>query len=104
VVAMAGLRIYPQTRLAELAAEAGVIRTREPLLAPRFFAAGYAAGDPRAAWLFERVQAIAAPRRNWFLPGARDWSAAWGPPLLRRLGKPGPLWRNFPRPRWYRFV
>ena len=104
VVAMAGLRIYPQTKLAELAAEAGVIGAREPLLAPRFFAAGYAAGDPRAAWLFEQVHAVAAPRRNWFLPGARDWSAAWGPALLRRLGKPGPLWRNFPRPRWYRFV
>jgi hypothetical protein len=104
VVAMAGLRIYPGTRLAEVACEAGVIGERQPLLEPRFFAAGYAAEDPRAAWLFEQVHAAAAPRRNWFLPGARDWSAAWGPKLLRRLGKPGPLWRNFPRPRWYRYV
>ena len=104
VVAMAGLRIYPGTRLAEVAREAGVIGEREPLLEPRFFAAGYAAGDPRAAWLFEQVRAAAATRRSWFLPGARDWSAAWGPRLLRRLGKPGPLWRNFPRPRWYRYV
>ena len=104
VVAMAGLRIYPRTRLAEVACEAGVVGEREPLLRPRFFAAGYAAEDPRAAWLFEQVRAAAATRRNWFLPGARDWSAAWGPRLLRRLGKPGPLWRNFPRPRWYRYV
>jgi radical SAM superfamily enzyme YgiQ (UPF0313 family) len=104
VVAMAGLRIYPRTRLAEVAREAGVIGEREPLLEPRFFAAGYAAGNPRVAWLFAQVRAAAATRRNWFLPGARDWSAAWGPRLLRRLGKPGPLWRNFPRPRWYRYV
>jgi hypothetical protein len=104
VVAMAGLRIYPGTRLAAVAREAGVIGARQPLLEPRFFAAGYAAEDPRAAWLFEQVCAAAATRRSWFLPGARDWSAAWGPRLLRRFGKAGPLWRNFPRPRWYRYV
>ena len=104
VVAMAGLRVYPGTRLAEVARKAGVIGEREPLLEPRFFAAGYAAGDPRAAWLFEQVCAAAATRRSWFLPGARDWSAAYGPRLLRRFGKAGPLWRNFPRARWYRYV
>jgi hypothetical protein len=55
-------------------------------------------------WLPRQVQEAAASRRNWFLPGARDWSSAWGPRLLRRFGKSGPLWRNFPRPRWYRFA
>jgi len=104
VVAMVGLRIYPGTALAVLAREAGLIRERDPLLEPRFCAAGVLAGDPRAAWLFEQVRGAAATRRNWFLPGARDWSAAWGPRLLRRVGRPGPLWRNFPRPRWYRYL
>ncbi len=104
VVAMVGLRIYPGTGLAALAREAGVIGARQPLLEPRFYAAGFAAGDPRVAWLSAQVHDAAALRRSWFLPGARDWSAAWGPRLLRRLGKPGPLWRNFPRPRWYRYV
>ena len=104
VVAMVGMRIYPGTRLAELAREAGVIGERQPLLEPRFYAAGYEAGDPRVAWLPGLVGAAAAARRSWFLPGARDWSAAWGPRLLRRFGRPGPLWRNFPRPRWYRYV
>ncbi len=103
-VAMVGLRIYPGTRLAELARSAGVIGEREPLLEPRFYAAGMAAEDPRVTWLFRQVATAAADRRSWFLPGARDWSAAWGPRLLRRLGKPGPLWRNFPRPRWYRYL
>jgi radical SAM superfamily enzyme YgiQ (UPF0313 family) len=104
VVAMVGLRIYPGTALALLAREAGLVRERDPLLEPRFYAAGVLAGDPRAAWLFEQVRGAAAARRNWFLPGARDWSAAWGPRLLRRVGRPGPLWRNFPRPRWYRYL
>ncbi|MFA4964983.1 MAG: radical SAM protein [Thermoleophilia bacterium] len=104
VVAMAGLRIYPGTALAERARAAGLLGERDSLLSPRFYAAGMAAEDPRAAWLFAQVRAAAAERRSWFLPGARDWSAAWGPRLLRRLGKPGPLWRNFPRPRWYRYL
>jgi radical SAM superfamily enzyme YgiQ (UPF0313 family) len=104
VVAMVGLRIYPGTALARIARTQGLVAERDPLLEPRFYAAGVPAGDPRAAWLFEQVRAAAATRRAWFLPGARDWSAAWGPRLLRRVGRPGPLWRNFPRPRWYRYL
>ena len=104
VVAMVGLRIYPGTELAGLALEAGLIGERQDLLEPRFYAAGRLAGDPEVAWLPRQVREAAAARRGWFLPGARDWSAAWGPRLLRRFGKAGPLWRNFPRPRWYRYV
>ena len=104
VVAMVGLRIYPDTALARLARDAGLVGERQPLLEPRFYAAGRIAGDPQMMWLPRQVQEAAAPRRSWFLPGARDWSAAWGPRLLRRFGKAGPLWRNFPRPRWYRYV
>jgi radical SAM superfamily enzyme YgiQ (UPF0313 family) len=104
VVAMAGLRVYPGTALAGLARDAGRIGERDSLLTPFFYAAGLAAADPRAGWLFEQVRTAASGRRTWFLPGARDWSAAWGPRLLRRLGRPGPLWRTFPRPRWYRSV
>jgi radical SAM superfamily enzyme YgiQ (UPF0313 family) len=104
VVAMVGLRIYPGTTLARLARVGGLIGERQPLLEPRFYAAGRLADDPEVAWLPRQVREAAEGRRSWFLPGARDWSAAWGPRLLRRLGKPGPLWRNFPRPRWYRYV
>jgi len=100
---MIGLRIYPGTALAMLARNAGLIRERDPLLTPRFYAAGLLADDADARWLFDQVRAAAARRRSWFLPGARDWSAAWGPRVLRRVGRPGPLWRNFPRPRWYRY-
>ena len=104
VVAMVGLRIYPETTLAQVARDAGLIGERQPLLEPCFYAAGRIAGDPEMMWLPRQVREAAAPRRSWFLPGARDWSAAWGPRLLRRFGKAGPLWRNFPRPRWYKYV
>ncbi|NLE23073.1 MAG: radical SAM protein [Actinobacteria bacterium] len=103
VVAMVGVRIYPGTALARIALEEGVIGEREPLLEPRFYAAGHPAGDEAVAWLPRQVREAAVGRRSWFLPGARDWSAAWGPRVLRRFGKAGPLWRNFPRPRWYRY-
>jgi radical SAM superfamily enzyme YgiQ (UPF0313 family) len=104
VIAMVGLRIYPETALARLARDAGLIGERQPLLEPRFYAAGRIAGDPEMMWLPRQVQEAAASRRSWFLPGARDWSGALGPRLLRRFGKAGPLWRNFPRPRWYKYV
>ena len=89
VVAMVGLRIYPETTLARLARDEGLIGERQPLLEPRFYAAGRIAGDPEMMWLPRQVQEAAAPRRNWFLPGARDWSAAWGPrrPAALRQGR-----------------
>ena len=38
---MVGLRIYPETTLARLARDAGLIGERQPLLEPRFYAAGH---------------------------------------------------------------
>jgi radical SAM superfamily enzyme YgiQ (UPF0313 family) len=101
VVAMAGVRVYPGTPLARLCqreagetGEAAVCAT----LAPRFYG-----GHDRLRAVYDEVRRAAGPRRSWFLPGSRRWSRAWGPRLLRALGGPGPLWRSFPRPRWYRF-
>jgi radical SAM superfamily enzyme YgiQ (UPF0313 family) len=68
------------------------------LLAPRFYVAD---GDP--GWPYSQVRPAAAARRSWFLPGSRDWSALLGPKVLRLLHGEGPLWRSFPRPRWYRY-
>ena len=47
VVAMVGLRIYPETALARLARDAGLIGERQPLLEPRFYAAGHASPATR---------------------------------------------------------
>ena len=89
VVAMVGLRIYPETALARVARDAGLIGERQPLLEPCFYAAGRIAGDPEMMWLPRQVREAAAPRRSWFLPGARDWSAAWGPRCCGASARPG---------------
>lgn len=90
VVAMTGVRVYPGTPMARTAVAEGLIAEGESLLGPRFYFAG---GDP--ARLLRCVGAAAAARRNWFLPGERDWSAAPGPRLLRLVHRAGPLWRAF---------
>ena len=94
VVAMVAMRIYPGTGLEELTGGSG----GGSLLMPRFYVAD---GEP--GWPYSQVRSAAAGRRSWFLPGSRDWSALLGPKLLRLVHGEGPLWRSFPRPRWYRF-
>jgi len=91
VIAMTGIRIYPGTPIARRAIGEGVIAADDDLLAPRFYFAGGARG------LLRRIAAHAASRRNWLLPGHRDWSAAIFPRLLRLVHRDGPLWRALPR-------
>lgn len=100
VVAMVGVRVYPGTPLAARAAGEGRMPPGGSLLAPWFYVAEGL--DPGA--LLAQVSAAAGPRRNWFLPGVKDWSGALGPRLLRAFHKDGPLWRSFPSPRWYKLV
>jgi radical SAM superfamily enzyme YgiQ (UPF0313 family) len=86
VIAMTGIRIYPGTEIARRAVDEGLIAPRESLLGPRFYFAGKERG------LLRLISSLAAERRNWFLPGGRDWSAAIGPRLLRLVHRAGPLW------------
>jgi radical SAM superfamily enzyme YgiQ (UPF0313 family) len=91
-VAMTGIRIYPGTEMEHVAVREGIISSRDELLRPRFYFHGEDLG------LFRMISAIGAARRNWFLPGARDWSSAPGPRLLRLFHRSGPLWRTFRQP------
>ncbi len=91
VIAMTGIRIYPGTEIERIAMQDGVISPGEELLRPRFYFHGEDEGLPR------RVCNYALSRRNWFLPGQRDWSSALGPKLLRFLHRKLPLWRTFRR-------
>jgi radical SAM superfamily enzyme YgiQ (UPF0313 family) len=89
VVAMTGIRIYPGTEIERIALREGLISSGEEMLRPRFYFYGEEQG------LFHSIRALAAARRNWFLPGERDWSSALGPRLLRFFHRVGPLWRTF---------
>ncbi len=55
-----GIRIYPDTDLARIAQEEGLISTKEDLLSPRF----YLARDI-ADWLYETATGYASSRPNW---------------------------------------
>jgi radical SAM superfamily enzyme YgiQ (UPF0313 family) len=90
VVAMTGLRIYPRTALHRIAIREGILSPGDSLLGPRHYFSG---GDP--SWVLEQAGEAAARRRNWFLPGRRDWSRALAPRLLRLIRPVGPLWRAF---------
>jgi radical SAM superfamily enzyme YgiQ (UPF0313 family) len=92
VLAMTGIRIYPGTELARVAEEEGVVVRGEDLLIPRFYFHGWERG------LLRCIAGLAGVRKNWFLPGDRDWSSAWGPRLLRSFHRFGPLWRTFRQP------
>ena len=82
VVAMVGLRIYPETALARLARDEGLIGERQPLLEPRFYAAGRIAGDPEMMWL-PRAGAGGGGAAPELVPPRRSR-------LERRLGAAGP--------------
>jgi len=57
-----GIRIYPETPLARIAAEKGMIRPDDDLLLPRFYL------EPGLAeWLFDTVEDYVAQRPNWVL-------------------------------------
>lgn len=88
VVAMTGIRVYPGTEMERIALRDGIISPGEELLRPRFYFHGEDEG------LLGRVYDHASARRNWFLPGQRDWSSALGPKLLRLFHRKGPLWRT----------
>ena len=90
VVAMTGLRIYPRTALHRIAIREGILSPDDSLLGSRHYFAG---GDP--FWVLAQVGDAAARRRNWFLPGRRDWSRAMAPRLLRLIHPARPLWRTF---------
>jgi radical SAM superfamily enzyme YgiQ (UPF0313 family) len=89
VVAMTGIRIYPGTEIERIASREGLILAGEEMLKPRFYFHGKDEG------LLQIITGLASARRNWFLPGERDWSSALGPRILRLFHRVGPLWRTF---------
>jgi radical SAM superfamily enzyme YgiQ (UPF0313 family) len=90
ILAMTGVRIYPGTRLEEIAVEEGVLKNGAGLLEPRFY---FSSLGPDG--LLKTAYAAAERRRNWFFPGRKHWSMDIGFRILSYLYQRGPLWKTF---------
>jgi len=91
VTAMCGVRVYPETPLAQALLAAGET-TLEALYAPFFYVA-----SPVRDGLAETVRAAAGARGNWLLPGMRVNDEERLFARLRGRGLKGDLWRYVSR-------
>jgi radical SAM superfamily enzyme YgiQ (UPF0313 family) len=89
VIAMIGLRIFPQTRLAQIAAEEGLIAPSHNFLPPVFYLAPEVSRK-----ILEWAEAAASIHRNWIFPGLGINVSEPLQAKLRRIGVRGPLWEH----------
>ena len=87
VVAMTGIRMYPNTTLAKIAEEEGMIFEKDLSLTPYF----YIAKDVRES-LVETVEDFSARLSHWILPGRNIRMTEKIQKMLRKYGATGPLW------------
>lgn len=88
VIALIGARIYPNTRLHELAIEEGVIEKKRDLLHPIF----YLSPEIASNIIMQKVSEHAGQRNNWVVPGLNIRCDTDMLMFLRKIGKKGPLW------------
>ena len=88
VIALIGLRIYPNTLLQKRALADNIIEQDANLLEPVF----YLTPERSADILFHEVSIHAKQRQNWIVPGLHIRCDSKVLTMLRRMGKHGPLW------------
>ncbi|RLB06833.1 MAG: B12-binding domain-containing radical SAM protein [Deltaproteobacteria bacterium] len=88
VIIMLGIRIYPYTRLQELAVREGMIKRGDDLLEPKFYISPLI-GPER---LIELVTEGAMQRRGWIVPGLEINISPRLMEGIRKFGLRGPLW------------
>ena len=88
VIAMTGVRIYPNTGLEKMSIAQGVIKNGEDILQPRFYISP-AIGEER---LLSKVKDHALTRSNWIVPGLDIRNSEERMAVLRKFGNRGPLW------------
>lgn len=89
VIAMVGLRIFPQTGLARLAVQEGLVPPAHDFLHPVFYVA-----PNLQEKIIELAKKIAAVRPNWIFPGLGINISPRLQAKLRRIGIRGPLWEH----------
>jgi radical SAM superfamily enzyme YgiQ (UPF0313 family) len=93
VLAFLGIRIYPRTRLHEMALRDGVLDPTDDLLPPRFYISPALGPDA----LQVALRGYAERRPNWVVPGLGIRSDPALLSALRRSGHRGPLWDLLPK-------
>lgn len=88
VIAMTGIRIYPNTAIERAALRDGIIRTGESLLDPVFYISPVIKDD-----LCQLVTEEALKRRNWIVPGLEVNISSAMLDAIRRFPVKGPLWK-----------
>ena len=88
VIALLGLRIYPNTWLHSKAIEDGVIRKDRNLLEPTF----YLTPEIDTDTILQNTSEHAKKHQNWIVPGLDVRCDVNILAQLRKMGKKGPLW------------
>ena len=88
VIALAGLRIYPNTGLHDKAIDDNVVSRETGLLEPVF----YLSPALEPAHMLGRIAQGAAERQNWIVPGQNIRCDAETFRLVRKMNRRGPLW------------
>ncbi|MBI3398279.1 MAG: cobalamin B12-binding domain-containing protein [Deltaproteobacteria bacterium] len=88
VIAMTGVRIYPNTGLETLSIKEGVIKKGEDILSPRFYLSSLIGEDV----LLSKIKEHALQQPNWVVPGQDIRNSEETMAFLRQLGNRGPLW------------
>lgn len=88
IIAMVGIRIYPNTELHKISIEEGIITPKDDLLKPRFYVSPKI---PRRA-LLNRVADFSRSQPNYVAPGLGIRSSGELGETLRKLYPNGPLW------------
>ena len=89
VIAMIGIRLFPGTRLAEVAATSDCISKDATMLEPTFFLA-----ETVRPYILDLLREHAAHQRHWILPGSNVNINPRLQEKLRRFGLKGPLWEH----------
>lgn len=88
VIAMTGIRIYPNTELEKMSISEGIIKKGEDILSPRFYISPLIGEDN----LLMKVKSYAVNQPNWIVPSLDIRTSEETMAYLRKLGKQGPLW------------
>ncbi|RPI77221.1 MAG: radical SAM protein [Desulfobacteraceae bacterium] len=89
VICMAGIRIFPGTRLAAIAEQEGLVDTQTDFLTPQFYLAPAVKDD-----IVPLLTEFAQKHPNWIFPGLNIRMNKSLQEKLRRFGIKGPLWEH----------